>query len=92
MKAWLLPEFTVTEPLGAIEPLDPAEAEIVYVTLGIFTGKVTVTTADLDTETFPDPSFAQAYRVFVPADANVYVVGAADNQPAAPEDGVVAPV
>ena len=43
--------------------------------------RVIVTGAFIDVETFPAASFAQAYSVFDPWVANVYVVGAVPDHP-----------
>jgi hypothetical protein len=51
---------------------------------------VTTTEALMLLETFPAASLAQAYKVFVPAVANVYELGAAADQPAAVADGAAA--
>ncbi len=55
----------------------------------VYVGKVTVTVSLALTETLPTASFAQAYRVLEPADANVYVAGAEPDQPEASQAGAV---
>ncbi len=59
------------------------------VTVGeVRSGKVITTLSFNEDETFPAASLAQAYNVFEPAVANVYVVGAEPVQVPSPADGV----
>ena len=59
---------------GVVADVGEAENETVGGRL-VPSGSVIVTEADLEVETFPAASFAQAYRVFDPADRKVYEVG-----------------
>jgi hypothetical protein len=74
--------------IGTVSVLDVAGMTNPVTVGGVVSaGSAIVTEALKLDETLPPPSLAHAYKVFVPAVAKVYEVGAVVDHPAAPAEG-----